>query len=69
LLDDELELDDYFANSRRMFGNAPMAAVLGSVDGNVRFFGLTPTSMKLAGLDRHQHLLDSYRKLHMAGRQ
>jgi len=66
LLDDELELDDYEANFRRMFGNPRMDAVLGSVDGSVRFHGLTPTSMKLEGLDRHQRLIDSYRKLHGA---
>jgi ribosomal protein S12 methylthiotransferase accessory factor len=36
------------------------------VDGSVRFFGLTPTSMKLEGLDRHQRLIDSYKKLHVA---
>ncbi|MDP2679471.1 MAG: OsmC domain/YcaO domain-containing protein [Rhodoferax sp.] len=66
LLDDALELDDYVINFRRMFGNPRMDAVLGSVDGSVRFFGLTPTSMKLEGLDRHQRLIDSYQKLHMA---
>jgi ribosomal protein S12 methylthiotransferase accessory factor len=36
------------------------------VDGSVRFFGLAPTSMKLEGLDRHQRLIDSYKKLHKA---
>lgn len=66
LLDDELELDDYEVNFRRMFGNPRMDAVLGSVDGSVRFFGLTPTSIKLEGLDRHQRLMDSYKKLHAA---
>ncbi len=66
VLDDELELDDYEANFRRMFGNPRMDAALGSVDGSVRFFGLTPTSMKLEGLDRHQRLIDSYQKLHRA---
>ncbi|WP_310450586.1 OsmC domain/YcaO domain-containing protein [Sulfuritalea sp.] len=66
LLDDDLELDDYVVNFRRMFGNQRMDAVMGSVDGSVRFFGLTPTSMKLEGLDRHQRLIDSYKKLHMA---
>ena len=64
VLDDELELDDYVVNFRRMYGNARMDAVLGSVDGSVRFFGLTPTNMQLEGLDRHQRLLDSYEKLH-----
>ncbi|SEI21275.1 OsmC domain/YcaO domain-containing protein [Pseudomonas asplenii] len=65
-LDNELEMADYEANFRRMFGNPRMDAVLGSVDGSVRFFGLTPTSMKLEGLDRHQRLIDSYKKLHAA---
>ena len=65
-LDGELELADYLVNFRRMFGNTRMDAVLGSVDGSVRFFGLTPTSMKLEGLDRHQRLIDSYNKLHTA---
>jgi ribosomal protein S12 methylthiotransferase accessory factor len=66
LLDDELELADYETNFRRMFGDPRMDAVIGSVDGSVRFHGLTPTSMKLEGLDRHQRLIDSYRKLHAA---
>lgn len=66
VLDDDMQLDDYVANFRRMFGNNRMDAVLGSVDGSVRFFGLTPTSMKLEGLDRHHRLMDSYKKLHQA---
>lgn len=69
LLDDDLELEDYEVNFRRMFGNERMNAVLGSIDGSVRFYGLTPTSMKLEGLDRHQRLIDSYKKLHAARRK
>ena len=65
-LDDDLELDDFEVNFRRMFGNPRMDAAMGSVDGTVRFFGLTPTSMKLEGLDRHHRLIDSYKKLHVA---
>ena len=65
-LDSELEMANYEHNFRRMFGNARMDAVLGSVDGSVRFYGLTPTSMKLEGLDRHHRLIDSLRKLHKA---
>ena len=66
LLDDELEMADYEVNFRRMYGDARMDAVLGSIDGSVRFFGLTPTNMQLEGLDRHHRLIDSYRKLHKA---
>ncbi len=65
-LDEDLAIADYETNFRRMFGNERMDAVTGSVEGGVRFFGLTPTSMKLEGLDRHQRLVDSYKKLHMA---
>ena len=66
MLDDDLELDDYVVNFRRMFGDERMDAVIGSVDGSVRFHGLTETSMKLEGLDRHERLIDSYKKLHAA---
>jgi ribosomal protein S12 methylthiotransferase accessory factor len=63
---DELAVEDYIVNLRRMFGDVRMNAVLGSMDGSVRFYGLTPTSLKLEGLDRHHRLIDSYRKLHVA---
>jgi ribosomal protein S12 methylthiotransferase accessory factor len=65
-LDDDLELADYEVNFRRMFGNERMDAAIGSVNGSVRFYGLTPTSMKLEGLDRHLRLVESYKKLHSA---
>jgi ribosomal protein S12 methylthiotransferase accessory factor len=65
-LDDELEMADYEVSFRRMFGNARMDAVLGSIDGSVRFFGLTPIGMSLDGLDRHRRLIDSYQKLHQS---
>ncbi|CAM3726924.1 OsmC domain/YcaO domain-containing protein [Ectopseudomonas alcaliphila] len=65
-LDDDLELANFEHNLRRMFGNERMDAVIGSVDGSVRFHGLTPTSMKLEGLDKHLRLIDSYKKLHAA---
>ena len=62
----DLKIDDYIINLHRMFGDIRMDAVMGSVDGSVRFYGLTPTSIKLEGLDRHHRLIDSYRKLHEA---
>lgn len=65
-LDDDLVIDDYLVNFRRMFGESRMDAVIDSVDGSVRFYGLTPTSVKLEGLDRHHRMIDSYRKLHAA---
>ncbi len=64
LLDDELELADFEPNFRRMFGDARMDAALGSTNGSLRFYGLTPTNTRLDGLDRHLRLIESYKKLH-----
>ena len=64
VLDDELELDDFRYNLGRMFGEATIEAVIGSVQGRVRFHGLTPTGMDLTGLEKHQRLIESYQKLH-----
>jgi len=63
-LDDDLDLDDYRHNLTRMFGEAKMADAIGAVEGSVRFPGLTPTSLELEGIERHQRLLESYHKLH-----
>ena len=49
-----------------MFGQETMDAVVGSINGDVMFYGLTETSMKLEGLDRHLRLIESYKKLHAA---
>ncbi len=68
-LDEELELDDYRHSLNRMFGDEVMPNVVGSVTGEVRFHGLTPTNMQLQGLDRHLRLIDSYKKLHRARRE
>jgi ribosomal protein S12 methylthiotransferase accessory factor len=65
-LDDELELQDYRESLGRMFGQATLNAVVGSVGGTVRFHGLTPTNSQLEGLEKHQRLVDSYKKLHAA---
>ena len=65
-LDDELTLDHYVTNFYRLFGQERMDAAMGSIDGSVRFFGLTPTNLGLDGLDRHHRLIDSLKKLRKA---
>ena len=65
-LNEELELEHFINNLNRMFGKDNMENVVGSINGEVRFFGLTKTSMKLEGLDKHLRLIDSYKKLHQA---
>jgi ribosomal protein S12 methylthiotransferase accessory factor len=65
-LDEELGLDDYLPNFNRMFGVETMQRVVGVVSGELRFDGLTKTSMRLEGLDKHLRLIESYQKLHRA---
>lgn len=65
-LDQELVLEDYMDSFSRMFGVVVIEAIVGSVNGNVRFYGLTETSLNLEGLDKHSRLIDSYKKLHQA---
>ncbi len=65
-LDEEMELEHFIENFNRMFGKEIMENVVGSITGEVKFFGLTKTSMKLEGLDKHQRLIESYKKLHQA---
>ena len=65
-LDEDLALEHFINNFNRMFGKETMDNVVGSVNGDVKFFGLTKTSMKLEGLDKHLRLIASYKKLHQA---
>nr|CAA6802313.1 MAG: FIG01057284: hypothetical protein [uncultured Thiotrichaceae bacterium] len=65
-LDDGMEIEDYIINLTRMFGEEVMTNAIGSVNSEVTFFGLSKTSMKLEGLDRHLKLIESYKKLHQA---
>lgn len=68
-LNEELDLADYVPNMTRMFGVETLNNALGTVTGEVRFFGLTKTNMKLEGLDKHLRLIESYQKLQAAKRK
>lgn len=65
-LDEDLELEDFMENFKRMFGSELMENVAGSVTGKVRFYGLCKTSMALEGIEPHLRLIESYKKLHHA---
>ena len=65
-LDETLELEHFINNFNRMFGIDVMQNVVGSVNGDVRFYGLTKTSMALEGIEPHLRLIESYKKLHSA---
>ena len=65
-LDDAVDLKHYLPNLTKMFGADTIQSAVGSVTGDVKFHGLTKTSTKLEGLDKHLKLIESYEKLHRA---
>ena len=65
-LDSELHIDDFISNLNKMYGLETMRNVIGLVNREIRFYGLSKTSLNLEGLDRHLKLIDSYKKLHAA---
>lgn len=65
-LDEHLKLEHFIESFNRMFGIEVMENVVGSVTGQVRFYGLTKTSMALEGIEPHLRLIESYNKLHQA---
>ena len=65
-LGEDLELQNYMPNLTRMYGEELLGNAISSVSGEVRFFGLTPTNMKLDGLEKHLRLVASYEKLQLA---
>lgn len=67
-LNDDLKLSDYLPNLVRMHGKELMDVVTKSVSGELRFHGLTKTSSKLEGIEKHLKLIDSYKKLQKAKR-
>ncbi|WP_394131341.1 OsmC domain/YcaO domain-containing protein [Shewanella maritima] len=65
-IDDELDIEHFIHNFTRMFGDEVMQGVIGTINGEVRFHGLTKTSMALEGIEPHLRLVESYKKLHQA---
>lgn len=66
VMDEALELEHFIHNFNRMFGQEVMENVVGSINGDVKFYGLTETSMNLEGIEPHLRLIESYKKLHQA---
>ncbi len=66
---DDLDLQNYIPNLTRMYDAELLGNATSSVSGELRFFGLTPTNMKLDGIDKHLKLVESYEKLQVARRQ
>ncbi|MDG2052104.1 MAG: OsmC domain/YcaO domain-containing protein [Myxococcota bacterium] len=65
-LGEDLILENYIPSLIRMYGAENLKNAMESVSGEARFFGLTPTNMKLDGIDKHLRLVESFEKLQVA---
>ena len=65
-MEKDLDVTDFLPNMTRMYGSKTIKNALGSITGDIKFFGLTKTSMKLEGLDKHLKIIESYKKIHKA---
>jgi ribosomal protein S12 methylthiotransferase accessory factor len=68
ILNEDLDIEDFIPNLTRMFGLEIINNALGTINGEINFFGLTKTNLNLEGLDKHQRLIASYQKLQSAKR-
>ncbi len=59
----ELKLSDYKEALSSMYGEELVDTTFSIIKGDIRFYGLTKTDMNLAGLDKHNRLIESYKKL------
>jgi ribosomal protein S12 methylthiotransferase accessory factor len=65
-LDPKLNVDDYKISLIKMYGISLFESAAKSLSGEIKFYGLTPTSINLEGLDKHNKLIESYNKLVVA---
>lgn len=63
---DDLEQKDLQKSLIKMYGESLYQAALGSIEGSVRFYGLHETDLNLSGIEKHQRLLESYKKIQKA---
>ena len=63
---EDLNISEYQDNLTKMYGKSVLASATQSITGEIRFFGLNKTDMKLEGLDKHLRLITSYSKLQVA---
>lgn len=62
-IDDQLEQSNYNSALTKMYGTELLDTAKSVVSGRIKFYGLTKTSINLEGLEKHQQLILSYKKL------
>ena len=62
-IDEELNHEDYKYVMTKMYGNTLYEQALKTLSGEENFPGLSQSDLSLTNLDKHQKLIDSYKKL------
>ena len=62
----DLKMEDYTKNLSLLYGEPLVNSAIASCEGSLKFYGLTPTDLKLTDIDKHQRLIKSYKKLQTA---
>ena len=60
---EELEFEHYLPTMKKMYGKELIKNALGSITGEVRFFGLEDLKGSVQNIEKHQKLISSYLKL------
>ena len=63
---EELEFEHYLPTMEKMYGKELIKNALGSITGEVRFFGLEDLKGSVQNIEKHQKLISSYLKLQKA---
>ncbi len=61
--DEEESHKNYEENLKRMFTDKLYSTAISTLRGDVKFYGMEQTNSKLDNLDKHQKLIESYKKL------
>ena len=62
-LDSDLKIEDYTDALDKMFGKKMLDAVLRSISGECKFYGLEPTNLAFENMHRHRSMINSYKKI------
>jgi ribosomal protein S12 methylthiotransferase accessory factor len=66
VLDPELSIKEYRENLSKMYSIPLIQTIEDILARKIRFYGLSETDLNLTGIDKHQRLIKSYKKLHQA---
>lgn len=62
----DLKMEDYLTNLQKMYGKDLISTVNALINREIKFYGLQETNNNLDGIDKHQRLIRSYKKLMVA---